>query len=100
MKRGRPTCHTIAKFISIVRGGEELYYELVKGKLVNEKKLQPHHTKSLTEKDKESESISFDIDEKASSPPEDVLFYPPEIFQGMPANYDLPVEDDLFTFNV
>lgn len=47
MKRGRPTNHMAAKWVTFTQGSKEMFFELEKGKLVSVKNYQPHHVKHI-----------------------------------------------------
>lgn len=59
MRRGRPTSHTKAKWITYISEGTEKYYELdEKGRIIKEgRNISPHHT------------LPFEIEVKVSSAP-------------------------------
>ena len=57
MKRGRPTAHTKAKFVTFIDNGEETFFELdSKGNIIrNGKHLVVHHKKSISETETSTE---------------------------------------------
>lgn len=101
MKRGRPTNHTSARWVTFTKDNKELFFELNKGKLVTEKKLQPHHTKDL-----KSQTIVFpkaitkvpQVIEKAESPAEtQVSFIPPEEMYDNYDGFELEIQYNITT---
>ncbi|EAX95718.1 hypothetical protein TVAG_123090 [Trichomonas vaginalis G3] len=97
MRRGRPTSHTKAKWITYSSEGTEKYYELdEKGRIIKEgRNISPHHTLPFEQQNKVITTPKLIREEKEFIPRVILPFFNMVTFQKFPNPFKEPIVNDV-----